>query len=262
MGICIRGMAALKTARLNAGSHARGEEQTRLTCVLRRSAEMARLEGASSATTGIGFPETAVVSIAASSEGTYVCTTSRPTTHAGPTLRGARRYAETVLWWARKAQRPGDATIGTCRTVTAVIRHARWSADGLAPAATLRRRTHAAPRVATDWWQGRRSATMGIRFPETAVILIATSSQGGHAHHRRAVPRTAPRRAGTGSSWDTRSATMATTGPMTAAAALATLSAGTRAPTRPPKTPSRPSARRFAETGCAEAWRSATTSTR
>jgi hypothetical protein len=60
----------------------------------------------------------------------------------------------------------------------------------------------------------------------------------------------------------TRSATMATTGPMTAAAALAILSAGTSAPTRPPKTSSRPSARRFAETGCAEAWRSATTSTR
>lgn len=53
MGICILGMAAAETARLNAGSHARGEEQTRLTCVLLRRVETARLEGARSVTMGI-----------------------------------------------------------------------------------------------------------------------------------------------------------------------------------------------------------------
>ena len=44
--------------------------------------------------------------------------------------------------------RPGDATMGAWRTVTAVIRRAWGSADGLAPAAVLRRRTHAKPHAA------------------------------------------------------------------------------------------------------------------
>jgi hypothetical protein len=55
----------------------------------------------------------------------------------------------------------------------------------------------------------------------------------------------------------TRSATMATTGPMTAAAAFVLLSADGLAPAS-----THQSVRRFAETGCAGAWRSATTSTR
>ena len=77
--------------RLNAAGSARGGEQTRLTRVLRRRAETARWEGARSVTMGIRWPSTVVTQLVRSSQGTHVCTTSRPTTHAGPTLRGARR---------------------------------------------------------------------------------------------------------------------------------------------------------------------------
>jgi hypothetical protein len=82
----------------------------------------------------------------------------------------------------------------------------------------------------------------------TVALWHARLRQDGHAHHRRAVNRTAPHRAGIRYAWETRSVTTATTGPMTAAAALAISSAGTSAITRP-ETSSRLSAKPNAATG-------------
>jgi len=129
--------------RLNAAGSARGGEQTRLTRVLRRRAETARWEGARSVTMGIRWPSTVVTQLVRSSQGTHVCTTSRPTTHAGPMRRCASRPPAVTVF--SKVMR--TARMETFRTAMAAHLFARWSADSIAVGAIRPRLITVIPHV-------------------------------------------------------------------------------------------------------------------